>query len=150
MLHTDSNFLRTPCQVGYIREYLSRTQNAVPGEAIHPAQNIAEQQKAMQADIIVDVNENSAEKEKPKYTTTAMLPGEIRAAQEKEAKLQKVLSHKALKIGTETGITAEFIVTQTGEQLAYKLEDLFLLFDTFQDVLYANDPAINAKSEHSS
>jgi hypothetical protein len=60
-----------------------------------------------------------------------MLPREIRAAQEKEAKLQKVLSHKALKIGTETGITAEFIVTQTGEQLAYKLEDLFLLFDTF-------------------
>ena len=55
-----------------------------------------------------------------------------------------------MKIGTETGITAEFIVTQTAEQLAYKLEDLFLLFDTFQDVLYSNDPAINAASEKSS
>jgi hypothetical protein len=47
-------------------------------------------------------------------------------------------------------VTAEFIVQQTSEQLALKLEDLFLLFDTFQDVLYANDPAINNKEEDKS
>jgi len=33
------------------------------------------------------------------------------------SKLAKVLSHKALKIGMESGVTAEYIVRQTCEQL---------------------------------
>lgn len=74
------------------------------------------------------------------------------AAKKRQESLDKVLSTKAKKIGLDTGVTAEFIVQQTSEQLALKLEDLFLLFDTFQDVLYANDPAINtaAKDDKSS
>ena len=47
-----------------------------------------------------------------------MLPGELKKAQAKEEALKKVLSHKALKLGTETGVTAEFIVQSTSEQLA--------------------------------
>jgi hypothetical protein len=42
-----------------------------------------------------------------------------------------VLSHKALKLGAENGVTAEFIVQQTAEQMVSKLEDLFVLFDVF-------------------
>ena len=54
-----------------------------------------------------------------------------------------MLSHKAIQIGQESGITAEFIVEQTGEQLVRKLDALFSMFDTFQEALYSNDPAIN-------
>ena len=64
---------------------------------------------------------------------------------ETRANLQKVLSHKAIQIGQESGITAEFIVEQTGEQLVRKLDDLFSMFDTFQEALYSNDPAINQR-----
>ena len=60
--------------------------------------------------------------------------------------MQKVLSHKALKLGEETGVTAEFIVQQTAEQLASKLEDLFVMFDVFQDSLYSNDPQARPRS----
>ena len=48
-----------------------------------------------------------------------LLPMDEKAAKAKEAALQKVLFEKALKIGKETGVTAEFIVQQTSEQLAY-------------------------------
>jgi hypothetical protein len=47
------------------------------------------------------------------------------------ANMTKILSHKALKLGEENGVTAEFIVAQTSEQLVSKLEDLFVLFDVF-------------------
>lgn len=47
-------------------------------------------------------------------------------------------------------MTAEFIVKQTGEQLVSRLDDLFLMFDTFQESLYSNDPAINQRSESAS
>lgn len=39
-----------------------------------------------------------------------LLPMDEKAAKAKEAALQKVLFEKALKIGKETGVTAEFIV----------------------------------------
>lgn len=42
-----------------------------------------------------------------------------------------MLSHKAIQIGAESGVTAEFIVKQTGEQLVNKLDDMFTMFDTF-------------------
>lgn len=43
-------------------------------------------------------------------------------------------------------------MSQTGEQLVCKLDDMFGMFDTFQESLYSNDPAINnqrAASRHS-
>ena len=39
---------------------------------------------------------------------------------------------------------------QTGEQLVHKLDDLFLMFDTFQEALYSNDPAINNRGPNAS
>ena len=51
--------------------------------------------------------------------------------QQKKDNLKKVLSHKAIQIGSESGVTAEFIVQQTGEQLVTSLDDMFLMFDTF-------------------
>ena len=57
--------------------------------------------------------------------------------------MRKELSRKAIQIGSESGVTAEFIVKQTGEQLVGRLDDLFLMFDTFQESLYSNDPAIH-------
>jgi len=36
-------------------------------------------------------------------------------------------------------------VKQTGEQLVGRLDDLFLMFDTFQESLYSNDPAIHQR-----
>ena len=44
-------------------------------------------------------------------------------------------------------MTAEFIVKQTGEQLVGRLDYLFLMFDTFQEALYSNDPSINQKEQ---
>lgn len=60
--------------------------------------------------------------------------------------MTKILSHKALKLGEENGVTAEFIVAQTSEQLVSKLEDLFVLFDVFQQALYSNDPQTRPRS----
>ena len=64
--------------------------------------------------------------------------------------LKKVLSQKAIKIGTETGVTAEFVVAQTSEQLVTNLEDLFMMFDIFQESLYSNDPHVLQTSEQKS
>lgn len=57
-------------------------------------------------------------------------------------KFDRVLSSKAIQIGHENGITAEFICKQTAEQTVFKLNDLFTLFDIFQTSLYANDPDV--------
>lgn len=56
-----------------------------------------------------------------------------------EDKLRKCLTQKAVKIGKEQGVTAEFIIQQTSEQFFASMEDLFKLFDCFQDCLYSND-----------
>ena len=61
----------------------------------------------------------------------ASVPLRGNTPEKKKNNLAKVLSQKAIKIGKEAGVTAEFIVQQTGEQLVYKLDDLFALFDTF-------------------
>ena len=57
-------------------------------------------------------------------------------------KFDRVLSSKAIQIGHENGVTAEFICKQTAEQTVYQLNDLFTLFDIFQTALYANDPEV--------
>lgn len=57
-------------------------------------------------------------------------------------KFDRVLSSKAIQIGHQQGITAEFICKQTAEQTVFKLEHLFTLFDIFQSSLFANDPEI--------
>lgn len=64
-------------------------------------------------------------------------------------KFDRVLSTKAIQIGHENGITAEFIVKQTADQTVFKLTDLFRLFDILQNSLYANDPEAveNGESE---
>lgn len=56
-----------------------------------------------------------------------------------------MLSSRAIQIGQENGITAEFITKQTAEQTVYKMDDLFTLFDVFQNSLYANDPEVAAR-----
>lgn len=61
-----------------------------------------------------------------------------------EDKLRKCLSTKAIKIGKEHGVTAEFIIQQTSEQFFASMDDLFCLFDTFQDCLYGNDPQVQS------
>lgn len=118
MLTQDSVFLRTQINVGLIRDYLIKTDNSVPERAMHPSQmlrkNKIEEQKEDHDDQLKEVP----------FDKKTLMPGY-------KPKLQKILSHKALKLGQETGVTAEFIVQQTAEQLAGKLEDLFLLFDTF-------------------
>jgi hypothetical protein len=64
----------------------------------------------------------------------------------KTRKFDRVLSSKAIQIGHEHGITAEFICKQTAEQTVFKLNDLFTLFDIFQSSLYANDPEVLRES----
>ena len=75
-----------------MREYLLRTDNTAPRRAIHHSKPSK-------------IEEEPKVEEKPRPLS---VPG-------KKPKLQKVLSHKALKLGEETGVTAEFIVQQTAE-----------------------------------
>lgn len=63
-----------------------------------------------------------------------------------EDKLRKCLSTKAIKIGKEHGVTAEFIIQQTSEQFFGSMDDLFQLFDCLQDCLYGNDPAVQTSA----
>jgi len=123
MLSEDTSFIRTSINVGLIREYLLQTDNGAPTKAVHPLKS-----------------DDGKQSKQSRPASTAKKP----------AKISKVLSHKALKLGEETGVTAEFIVQQTAEQLVGKLEDLFLLFDVFQDALYSNDPQARPKSGKSS
>ena len=124
MLTDDSTFIRTSINTGLIREYLLRTDNAAPKKAIHPTQSLKNSKP---------VTPKDDGKLTPIPLDVTQMPGY-------KPKLQKVLSHKALKLGEETGVTAEFIVQQTAEQLVGKIKDLFLLFDVFQEALYSNDP----------
>lgn len=61
-----------------------------------------------------------------------------------EDKLRKCLSTKAIKIGKEHGVTAEFIVQQTSEQFFNTMDEVFMLFDAWQECLYSNDPAVQS------
>ena len=132
MLSQDSIFLRTKIDVNMVRDYLLKTNNQVPEKSMHPSQVL---------------NQGEAEVDKPgsagsKAETEMSVP--LRGnTPVKKNNLAKVLSQKAIKLGKETGVTAEFVVQQTGEQLVYKLDDLFHMFDTFQEALYSNDPAAN-------
>lgn len=56
------------------------------------------------------------------------------------SKFERILSAKAFQFGADLGITAEFIVKQATTHLAMKLDDLFQMFDAFQEALYFNDP----------
>ena len=76
-----------------------------------------------------DGQEDSKEDPRPASQRSGAEGGQGDTARKQN--LQKVLSHKAIQIGSESGVTAEFIVKQTGEQLVHKLDDLFLMFDTF-------------------
>lgn len=58
---------------------------------------------------------------------------------------ERVLSSRAIQIGQENGVTAEFVTKQTAEQTVYRMDDLFNLFDVFQNSLYANDPEVAAR-----
>ena len=68
------------------------------------------------------------------------------ARRDLEDKLRKCLSTKAIKIGKEHGVTAEFIIQQTSEQFFTSMDDVFSLFDAWQDCLYGADPAISQSS----
>jgi ribosome assembly protein YihI (activator of Der GTPase) len=48
-----------------------------------------------------------------------------------KAKFDRVLSKKAISLGEEFGITAEFICQQTSEQSALEMSDLIKLFNLF-------------------
>ena len=114
-----------------VRDYLLKTNNQVPEKSVHPSQAL---------------NQPEIEDEKPGSAGSKVseMSVPLRGNTPKAKKnLAKVLSQKAIKIGKETGVTAEFVVQQTGEQLVYKLDDLFAMFDTFQESLYSNDPAAN-------
>lgn len=92
MLTEDTTFIRTNINVGLVREYLLRTDNAAPKRAVHPSQALKSKPETPKEDekLIMQLDKSQ-------------LPGY-------KPKLQKVLSHKALKLGEETGVTAEFIV----------------------------------------
>jgi len=49
------------------------------------------------------------------------------------------LSQKAIQIGGGSGLTTEFIIGQASSHLAGQLEELFFLFDTFQEILYQSE-----------
>ena len=53
------------------------------------------------------------------------------ARRDLEEKLRKCLSTKAIKIGKEHGVTAEFIIQQTSEQFFTSMDDVFSLFDAW-------------------
>lgn len=63
-----------------------------------------------------------------------------------EDKLRKCLSVKAVKIGKEHGVTAEFIIQQTSEQFCATMEDLYMTLDCLQDCLYGNESQVVANS----
>lgn len=150
MLNDDSVFLRTQIEVSTVREYLARTDNQAPERPLHPTQILsqknAEEQLALTNGEIgsgepgADGQEDAKEDPRPASQRSG---ADGAGNTSRNENLKKVLSHKAIQIGSESGVTAEFIVKQTGEQLVSKLDDLFLMFDTFQEALYSNDPAIN-------
>ena len=137
MLNNESIFLKTKVNVNTVRDYLTQTANDSPKKAFHPVQMMGRPQSNE------DDDDQSAQDQNAHM-------GSSRASNRSKAggdPLKKVLSQKAIKIGAESGITAEFIVHQTSEQLVTNLEDLFLMFDIFQESLYSNDPHIQANSD---
>ena len=143
MLNEESIFLKTKVNVSTVRDYLAQTQNNAPEKAVHPVQMLGKEHQA-------ETDEISNEDGKDQHAESAAQHSSRMSMQSKKDQdpLKRVLSQKAIKIGTETGITAEFVVQQTGEQLVTKLDDLFMMFDIFQESLYSNDPTVQTSDKN--
>lgn len=63
---------------------------------------------------------------------------------------EKILSTRAIQMGLEFGITAEYICQQAGEQTCIDFTDLFRLFDLCQHSLYSSDDTNLKAIQHQS
>lgn len=107
MLSSDSIFLRTKIDVNMVRDYLLKTDNQVPDKSIHPSQMLNQtDQDLAQEEKPGSAHSKASSNAQPLYGSHVV---------EEKGPLGKVLSQKAIKIGKETGVTAEFVVQQTGE-----------------------------------
>jgi len=113
MLLPEACFIRTRLNVALMRRYLQATNNDVPKYAVHPTKPQPQNSLGEQTDL----GTMSEDKE----TSQA----QNNAKQMLEEKLRKCLSTKAIKIGKEHGVTAEFIIQQTSEQFFASMDDVF-------------------------
>ena len=108
MLNEDSVFMRTKIEVNTVREYLARTDNAAPEKPLHPTQILSQKN----GDPLALTDEDGAGDGKQEEGKEDGRPASVHSGANSERKenLNKVLSHKAIQIGSESGVTAEFIV----------------------------------------
>lgn len=118
MLNDESIFMRTKIDVNIVREYLAKTDNQVPDKPLHPAQILSQKDGENQLALMADPNEREEPEDgqdnRP-ISTGQQSDNVDSSSKQKKENLRKVLSHKAIQIGQESGVTAEFIVKQTGE-----------------------------------
>ena len=99
MLMPEACFIRTRLNVALMRRYLQVTGNEVPKYASHPTKPQLPDTRGSQDD---HQNDDASNQESLQQKSVAM--------QQLEDKLRKCLSTKAIKIGKEHGVTAEFII----------------------------------------
>ena len=111
MLNDESVFMRTVIEVQTVREYLARTDNNPPERPMHPAQILSQKRDEEQSALTQgeeEVGDPRAASSQGSERNEGEAPGSN--TQRKQNNLKKVLSHKAIQIGSESGVTAEFIV----------------------------------------
>lgn len=112
MLLPEACFIRTRLNVQLMRRYLQATNNEVPKFAAHPTKNplpISQQSQEQGIDLTT-LSEGGSAVAKDTSQILAMQGQRNHPKQALEDKLRKCLSTKAIKIGKEHGVTAEFII----------------------------------------
>ena len=143
MLSDQAMFLRTNINVAVLKEYLFKTQalaqtkNAekITSQLGQTDDHASDKSSKLGSAAYKNRNQNDSALSRSKNGSAG---GD--GTQPGTRKFDRVLSTKAIQIGHENGITAEFIVKQTADQTVFQLTDLFRLFTILQDSLYANDP----------
>eukprot|EP00347_Sterkiella_histriomuscorum_P012858 403366953 len=145
MLTDEAVFLKTQINVTMVKEDLFRSrtdQNQLKNNTQYSAMGQTKTQMDQSAEDIPTYRKNEMFNDmNPQIMKDLEHQRKNRESQDQTFK--RILSQKAFQFGAESGVTAEFIVKQTSFQLAQRLDDLFSIFDTFQEVLYSNDPNVN-------
>lgn len=139
MITEDTIIFRTMVTVSNVKAEIVRTQSlkklkANPEESKDGRGEKSENEQYSESDRL--------EKEDEVHEIGGESPDNEKA---KNAQLVKFIEKEA--VGAEAGLTPHFIVSQASENLVKSLDDLFNIFDNFQNALYGGEAQVAMKEE---
>jgi hypothetical protein len=128
-------FLRTNVNVPAVKEEITRTQSL---KKIKTAENQLGDK---------DNTEGGKNQEQTEDEKIGEGDSETKENAEKAKEMQLVKFIEKEAVGAEAGITPDFIVSQASDNFITNLDDLFNLFDAFQNAFYSGEAQFVMKSD---